>query len=263
MPPQPPQNSRVTVFFVSLQKPREGERERNALQSQNQYLFSAAAKHDSIFSCRDRSVFASPLRFAFVRSATAARPICLFMSSYEALRPSPPLQSSPQFPLFSSSSSSPFDCRGPVAEFDRNFLSPLPLSSQLQSARKERAESAAMTFCSSFINSGKSESVVEFLPPRPPFSTPLIIAASASERSGWFLCGLMRRRRSLSRLKGGFHFVSTRFSTFILDSHEKKSFTKGRRSTVRVGRDERTRFFYCGTKSSTCAYYDLVSPLWI
>ena len=55
-------------FFVSLQKPREGERERNALRSQNQYLFSAAAKHDSIFSCRDRSVFASPLRFAFVRS---------------------------------------------------------------------------------------------------------------------------------------------------------------------------------------------------
>ncbi len=125
-------------FFVSLQKPREGERERNALRSQNQYLFSAASKHDSIFSCRDRSVFASPLRFAFVRSSAAARPICLFMSSYEALAPSPPLQSSPQFPPFSSSSPSPFDCRGPGAEFDRNFLSPLPLPSVSTAVGEER-----------------------------------------------------------------------------------------------------------------------------
>ena len=87
-----------------------------------------------------------------------------------------------------------------------SFPPSLSRPSQLQSARKERAESAAMTFCSSFINSGKSESVVEFLPPRPPFSTPLIIAASASERSGWFLCGLMRRRSLSFAVERGLSF---------------------------------------------------------
>ncbi len=66
------------------------------------------------------------------------RVLCLFMSSYEALAPSPPLQSSPQFPPFSSSSPSPFDCRGPGAEFDRNFLSPLPLPSVSTAVGEER-----------------------------------------------------------------------------------------------------------------------------